>query len=172
MGVTMASLIRQWRERVATLGTRDRQALALLAIFLTATIGYFGLLQPAARYYGGGKAALAENRALLAWLQDSEQALRAVAQSDAGAAPGQNNEQSLVALVSASAGERQIVIARLEPNDSGVRVWIDATDFSRLIGWLDALSTQSRVAVDEAVIERLADDRGVSVRLQLNPLAK
>lgn len=164
----MTSLIRQWRQRLATLGVRDRQVLALLAVFLTVAMVYFGLWQPVARNYSNGKALLSENRALAAWLRDNEAPLRRAGQRAANVATDGGTDQSLVAMVSASASGNQIAIARLEPNDSGVRVWIDATDFSRLIHWLNTLSTEHGVAVHEAVIERLAADRGISARLQLN----
>jgi len=168
----VANAIRQWRERLAALGARDRQALAGLAILLMAMLGYFGLLRPAAENYTAAKVALAEQRALLTWLQDNERRLRGAVPSVAPAAAGGETEQSLLARISASASAHDIAIARLEPNAGGVRAAIDATDFSRLITWLDELNRQHKVSVSEAVIERLAADRGVSARLQLNSPGK
>lgn len=168
----MTNAIRQWRERLVALGARDRQALLGLAILLMAMLGYFGLLRPAAENYTAAKAALAEQRALLVWLQHNESRLRAAIPSAAPADAGGETEQSLLARISASASAQDIAIARLEPNAGGVRATIDATDFSRLITWLDELSRQQKVTVSEAVIERRAADRGVSARLQLNAPGK
>jgi len=166
--LTVTEAIRQWRERLAALGARDRDALMGLAIFLIAMLGYFGLLRPAAESYTAAKTALAEQRALLFWLQRNESRLRAAKPSIAPADAGGDTEQSLLARISASASAHEIAIARLEPNAGGVLAAIDATDFSRLITWLDELSRKHRVTVSQAVIERLAADRGVSARLQLN----
>lgn len=169
----MADLARQWRNRFAALTDREQLAALLLGIALVVVLGYVAVFRPAWQHYHSAKAALVNARAVVAWLHEHEVDLRrAGAQADLSAAAGAGGEQSLVARLSATAADHQIAIARLEPHADGVRVWLEGSEFSRLLGWLDALRNDHRVVARDAVIDRNPGNPGqVAARLELAAIA-
>lgn len=129
------------------LETRERRTLLLGAIALAIICYIFVIWLPAHRQADALQARVAEQRALLAWMQQAAveaQALQAAGANPTAAAGG----QSLFSLVDQSARQAGLASALRQVEPSGehsVRVNFQQASFDALLGWLVRLKTQHGV---------------------------
>ena len=149
---------------------RDQMALQVMAVAVGLFLLYFLIWRPAS---GFNEDALDERQSaadLLAWMQQNEGEIRNLAASseNAGVASQITNTRSLMATVTSSASEAGLSLQRFEPSgESGMRVWIEDAAFNQVARWLENLTQQYGIAVDQASIDREDDPGIVSVRLSL-----
>jgi len=73
-----------------------------------------------------------------------------------------------MALVTRSARESGLVLQRFEPSgDNSVRIWMDNVPFSNVASWMETLSVENGVLIDQAALEKTAEGGKVTARLTL-----
>ena len=151
---------------------RDQQALTVLAIAVLLGILYFAVWTPAVSFHDDAVSERQRSAELLAWMEANNEALQRLSSTSAG----QNNSaveipedgRELMSLVTRSAGEAGLSLQRFEPSgDSAIRVWLDGAPFTEVASWLEQLSTDHGVQIDQASMDRQNDPGMVSVRLTL-----
>jgi general secretion pathway protein M len=161
--------IEPWRGRWNALGARERQALAVLAVFLGALLCYLLIWSPVRDGHARALARVASVQAQLARVQEQAElvarvrnAPRVAPAPDAAAAVEQ-------------AAERQGLRGQLKRVDAegagAVRVRIEDASFAALMAWLVELQQQSGLRAENAMFERQTNPGIVNARLLLRPLS-
>ncbi len=149
---------------------RDQQALLVLVVAVLLAIIYFGIWRPAAGYHERAADAKDNAETLLAWMQENRASLRQLAQSggDPGGVSQLTDSRALMSTVTRTAGQSGLSLNRFEPSgDSAIRVWLEDVPFKNVASWLEGLSQQYGVVVDQASFDRGDAPGLVSVRLTL-----
>ncbi|WP_375191270.1 type II secretion system protein GspM [Marinobacter sp.] len=151
---------------------RDQQALGALAVAVLLAILYFAVWQPAAEFQEQSANARENAGELLAWMQANEQTIRrlggAGSDTQAAAVDKPADGRALMALVTRSAGEAGLSLQRFEPSGEGaIRVWLENAPFAEVAAWLERLSADHGVVIDQAAMDRASEPGRVSVRLTL-----
>jgi len=97
---------------------------------------------------------VAEQRALLGWMEQSAREVQALRGSSA---PRRNSGQSLMAVVDRTARAEGLadVLERVQPDgEKAVRVWLSQAPFDQSLRWLDKLMASQGVRVTGLVVER------------------
>ena len=113
-------------------------------------------------------------RADLAWMRSAAQEIKRLNAAAVTQAPNRNREQSLSTLIdqTAKAAGLGTALKRVEPQgDAGLRVRLEQVSFDRMLLWLGELERDYRIEIDNAVIDRQADDGRVNARLVLQEIA-
>jgi general secretion pathway protein M len=157
--------------RYDELSARDRQALTALAFALLLAVLYFMVWQPAVDFNDRALTSRKNASELLAWMEANESAIEALS-ADKTTASGRVNRpvdgRALMTLVTRTAGEVDLPLQRFEPSgDDAVRVWLDSVAFTEVAGWLEQLTAEHGIIIDQASIDRANDPGMVSVRLTL-----
>lgn len=111
---------------------------------------------------------LAQQQGVLAWLQAVAPELEAMQQRQAGLAEW--GDQSLLGLTDDSARRAGLAgaLTRIEPiGEDRVRVWLDGAEYAVAMAWLQALSAQYPIAVEQLAVERSSAPARVSLRVTL-----
>ena len=168
------AVIRKLQVQYSQLPHRDQTALGWLVVALLAGFLYFVLWLPAHDYHDRAQASRQNAAQLLAWMKGNEvsiQALAGASRVDAGTAntiEKPADSRALMALVTRSAMESGLVLQRFEPGgDSSVRVWMDNVPFADVAFWLETLSAENGVVIDQAALEQTAEAGRVTARLTL-----
>lgn len=150
---------------------RDQQALMVLGIAIFLGILYFAIWQPAEAYHDQGVSKRENAQQLLAWLnsnRDSLDRLSGVAGQSSAAVDKPRDGRALMALVTRTAGESGLSLQRFEPTgENAIRVWLEKAPFSEVAGWLETLSVENGVEIEQASMDRQSEPGLVSVRLTL-----
>ncbi len=149
---------------------RDQQALQVLAVALVLGLLYFAVWRPAAGFH---EAALAEHeqaRSLVAWMQQNRAEIQQLAA--AGNQPAGANRisdgRALMSTVTSSAREAGLQLQRFEPSgDNAIRVWMEDVPFNQLAAWLERLTSNHGIVIDQAALDRREQPGRVSARLTL-----
>ncbi|MDR9423713.1 MAG: type II secretion system protein M [Marinobacter sp.] len=157
--------------RYDELPARDRHALAALAFALLLAVLYFMVWRPAVDFHDRALSSRENASELLAWMEANESAIQALSAENT-TAPGRVNRpvdgRALMSLVTRTAGEVDLPLQRFEPSgDDAVRVWLDSVTFADVAGWLEQLTTEHGIIIDQASMDRANDPGVVSVRLTL-----
>ncbi|WP_228702972.1 type II secretion system protein GspM [Marinobacter gelidimuriae] len=68
------------------------------------------------------------------------------------------DSRALMGLVTRSARESGLVLQRFEPSgDNSVRIWMDNVPFPDVASWLEILSVENGVLIDQAALEKTAE---------------
>lgn len=151
---------------------RDQQALTVLAIAVLLGILYFAVWQPVAGFHERAVSARENAAELLSWMQANEPVIQGLAGASSSAASATVDKpadgRALMALVTSSAREAGLALQRFEPSgDDAIRVWLDGVAYADVASWLERLSTEHGVVIDQAAMDRGNDPGSVSVRLTL-----
>ena len=135
---------------------------AMLIIFLAAILPLFN-------FYTKHKQDFVEQRDLAVWLQSQHQQLdiAADAKGRQGGESRIKDDRTLVALLSESAGEYELLLAQLEQRQSSVTVRIENQSFSGIFNWLRYLASEQGVVIDQVSMAYVDSDR-VNARLTVN----
>lgn len=143
------------------LDARERQWLIIGTAVLLVLLLYVGAWEPMQKSVADLRAANAEQRSLLSWMQTAAREvgqLRANERTPAQMASG----QSLISLVDRSARATRLgpALKRVQPDGSRrVSVWLEAASFDDVMAWLASLET-SGVTVVSAVFEAKGESTG------------
>lgn len=149
---------------------RDQQMLKVMVIALVLAILYFMIWRPAVEYRENAVSARNNAVVLLGWMQENRMAIRGLS---ASAGQGQTASQiqdgrALMATVTETARNAGLTLQRFEPSgDSAIRVWLEDVPFNQVAAWLEQLSNDYGIAIDQAAMDRRNTPGVVSVRLTL-----
>ncbi|MGD2084284.1 MAG: type II secretion system protein M [Chromatiales bacterium] len=155
------------KDWLAGLAPRERLMLLLGAAALPVLLVYLWGWRPLAEEADRLRAANERQRETLAWMREAAGEVRALQRSAPRRAPAAGG--SLLGQVDRLARQAQVKdrIRRLQPEgEAMVRVEIEATDFNRLIGWLDRLQKQG-VETTSLSLTRVEDTNEADARLTL-----
>lgn len=164
--------IQKLMSRYDQLPRRDQQALVVLVIALFLGLLYFAIWRPAVSFHESAVVQRQNSEQLLAWLDSNRASLRKLS----GGASGQSasnadkpqDARALMALVTRTAGESGLTLQRFEPGgEDSIRVWLDNARFSQVAGWLERLSSENGINIEQASMDRQNEPGLVSVRLTL-----
>ena len=157
--------------RYDQLPRRDQQALKLMVVALLLALVYFAIWRPVASYHDQAVSARNNASELLAWMQQNREVIRGL--SDVGttgssAANKPENGRELMATVTGTAREAGLDLQRFEPSgDDSIRVWLEDVPFGQVAQWLEGLSSDHGILIEQATMDRRGAPGVVSVRLTL-----
>ncbi len=150
---------------------RDQQALMLLAVAVTLAIVYFAIWRPAVEYRRDADVERKNAAELVNWMQANQARIQQLAQSrnpDRSSTSTLSDSRALMSTVTRSAGEAGLTLQRFEPSgERAIRVWMEKVPFNQVAAWLEKLTTDYGIQVDQAALDRGDDPGIVSVRLTL-----
>lgn len=166
--------VRKLQVQYLLLPPRDQKALRWLVVALLAGFLYFALWLPATRYHDHAETSRLNAAQLLTWMNSNAASISTLAGAsrvDAGADTAINkpaDSRALMGLVTGSARESGLVLQRFEPSgDNSVRIWMDNVPFSDVASWLETLSVENGVVIDQAALEKTDEEGNVTARLTL-----
>lgn len=144
-----AQLIQYWQH----LSLRDRWALGALGVFLLLVLLYAALIRPVHQYQQQALTRYKTNADLVSWIDQNRARLETpnVNQAQISNRRGRTS----VAVLTESARDYQLAIARIEPKDqASVRIWLDNVKFNDLITWFGVLHEQYGIAIQEISVDQ------------------
>jgi len=166
--------VRKLQVQYLQLPPRDQKALRWLVVAVLAGFLYFALWLPATHYHDRAQASRDNAAQLLVWMNGNAASIGTLAgasriDADVDTAIEKPiDSRALMALVTRSARESGLVLQRFEPSgDSSVRIWMDNVPFSDVASWLETLSVENGVLIDQAALEKTAEGGKVTARLTL-----
>ena len=138
------------RQRWDAMAPRERVMVALAGIVVAATLLYVGAWEPLAQSRDALRLQVQAGETDLAWMRAAAPLVRERAAT--APAPLVNDGRSLLARADASAREAGLgnALLRVEPvSDAQVRVQFQGAGFDALMRWVEALSAQNGVRVNE-----------------------
>ena len=153
-----------------SLSGRDRAALVLAAAIAVGALAWVWIWEPLQEARAEHSARIAEQQALLNWLETITPLARRL-QQDTGR--GRSLEgRSLLGLVDETARAAGLAgaLQRIEPGgENPVRVFVQEADFQRLMSWLERLSAERPVVIEEFNADRADAPGRVNARIALAP---
>ncbi|MGM0570054.1 type II secretion system protein GspM [Marinobacter sp.] len=150
---------------------RDQQALKLMVVALLLALVYFAVWRPVATYHDQAVSARDHASELLAWMQQNREVIRGLGGGSASEVSASDKPQSsreLMETVTGTAREAGLDLQRFEPSgDSAIRVWLENVPFSEVAQWLEGLSSNHGILIEQAAMDRRDSPGVVSVRLTL-----
>lgn len=150
---------------------RDQQALKLMVVAVAIALVYFAIWRPISHYHDDAEAARQNAANLLAWMQENRVTIRELAGTSgesAGNAQRPANGRELMATVTSTARESGLELQRFEPSgDNAIRIWMEDVPFTQAAAWLEGLSSNHGILIEQAAVDRRETPGVVSVRLTL-----
>ncbi len=150
---------------------RDQQALKLMIVAVVLALVYFAIWRPVHNYHTDAVNARDHATELLAWMQQNREAIRSLGGGGTTGARAANqpaNERELMATVTGTAREAGLNLQRFEPSgNNSIRVWLEDVPFGQVAQWLESLSSEHGILIDQAAMDRRGAPGVVSVRLTL-----
>ncbi|WP_165855089.1 type II secretion system protein GspM [Marinobacter sp. JSM 1782161] len=149
---------------------RDQMALQIMAVAIALFLVYFLIWRPVAVFHENAVAERQSAADLVAWMQQHREdiAQLGAAGESRGAASQITDVRSLMSTVTTSANESGLSLQRFEPSgEDGMRVWIEDAPFNQVSRWLETLTGEYGIVIDQAAIDRENQPGLVSVRLSL-----
>ncbi|PAV25623.1 general secretion pathway protein M [Tamilnaduibacter salinus] len=163
-------LVRHAVARFDQLPKRDQRALQVLGLALAVFLVYFLVWRPAAAYHEQAISSREAATELLRWMRENRGEIQALAASGGGdaASSGISGTRDLMSTVTRSAEQTGLALQRFEPSGEGqMRVWLEDADFNQVARWLETLSAEYGIVIDQAAVDRNDQPGLVSVRLTL-----
>lgn len=146
------------------LQSREQRLVAALGSVLLVFLCFQLIWQPLTEGVTKAQAKLARQQALLEWVTIETARIAQQPVSNAS----NNTTASISSIVNRTARQKNIVIARLQPQTNSVLVWVDNINFNTLLTWLANLSEQHGIKVINIDINQDSVSGSVEVkRLQL-----
>ena len=152
-----------WQEQ----SPRDRRILRIGSIIVAITLIYLLLWQPLHQRRDKYRQQITDQRQLLQWMHERSAEAKALMKQPDGHSLQPING-SLLSLIDKEA--RRVGLGkglkRVEPAGADqVRLWLDAVEFNRLVGWLGSLESKFGTRIESAVIDRTDTVGRVNARL-------
>lgn len=156
--------------RYDQLPRRDQQMLKVMVVALVLALLYFAVWRPAADFRERAERSRDNAVSLLGWMQENRQAIRGLASTSQQSAGSSQiaDGRALMATVTQTARESGLSLQRFEPSgDTAIRVWMEDVPFAQVAAWLEQLSQDYGIVIDQAAMDRRSNPGIVSVRLTL-----
>ncbi len=145
------------------LNNRERQLVSGLAAVVVIFILYSFVWQPLNNSIEKGRKKLERQQSLLSWVTSETARYQANKGNGRPITSG-----SLSSTINRTARTNNITIARVQPQNSDVQVWIDNASFTDLLTWLEQLSINEGIQVKNIDLTSAEQSGQVRVkRLQL-----
>lgn len=146
------------------LNNQERRLVLVGGIFVVIFLLYKLIWQPLNDSIDKTQNKLEKQQELLVWVTN-ETARYASASRSSGA---RKSGGSLSSIVNSTARQNNIQIARLQPQNQDVQVWVDDVAFNQLLSWLEQLSSRQELVVKSIDLSKGSAPGQVQVkRLQL-----
>ena len=150
---------------------RDQQALKLMTLAIVLALVSFANWRPIDQYHDQALSARQNAEELLAWMHENRITLRELSGNTgntASSAQKPADGRELMATVTSTAREAGLDLQRFEPSgDDAIRVWLEDVPFTQVAAWLEGLSSNHGILIDQAAMDRRDTPGVVSVRLTL-----
>ncbi len=157
-----SALVQAVLNRYDALPPRDQAALKLLATFFAVVLAYLLMLAPATEYSQQAQARYKGNVDTLQWMESN----RAAVANRPGAQ--QAADQSLLGIANSTAKRSQLDFTRYEPvGDNGLSLWLEEVPFNNVVVWLEMISQQYGISVQEITVNKHEENGVANVRLIL-----
>jgi general secretion pathway protein M len=159
--------MKQWWEG---LQARERRTLMLGALALGIMFFYFGIWQPTHTRAAALEQQVADQRVLLAWMQQASAEARALQGSAPARSAAGTSGQGLFALADQSARQAGLgnAIRRVEPSGNNrVRVNLEQASFDDMVRWLATLKSRHGIEIDTLSVRAGNEPGRVNAQLLL-----
>lgn len=149
---------------------RDQKALGLMAVAVLLAIIYFAVWRPVSGFHTSAVTDHKQAEALVAWMQSNREDIQQLVETSARPQSGGqiNGSRALMSTVTSSASSAGIPLQRFEPSgDSAIRLWLEDVPFSQVAAWLENLTSEQGIVIDQAALDRSDKPGRVSARLTL-----
>ncbi|TPW09735.1 MAG: proteinral secretion pathway protein M [Halothiobacillaceae bacterium] len=158
------------KEYFAQLAPSEKRTVVMGGVVLVIALLYALVWDPVMSGVAGLRQTVAENRALVVWMQSAAHEIKTAQANRGQRGSVQRGGQSLLALVDQTARQGGLgdALKRVEPkgNDE-VRVRLEQASFDEMVTWLTLLQRNYAVTVDTIAIDREATPGRVNVTLAL-----
>lgn len=153
----------------AGLAPRERRILVLGAVALGLILAWVAVWEPLLQGRSALRSDVARLSAEAVWMEQVADDVRRRARLEqrAPALPGAGGSVLTLIEVSANAAGLRSALTRVQPEDEGARLIMDAVGFDALMGWLAELEQRQGLRVSELMIEGQQAAGQVSARLLL-----
>ncbi|WP_404362925.1 type II secretion system protein GspM [Marinobacter sp.] len=149
---------------------RDQQALTVMAIALLVGVLYFAVWRPVTAFHTEALADHEQARSLVSWMESNRNAIEQLAENRPSArnASQISDSRALMSAVTSSAGEAGIKLQRFEPSgENAIRLWLEDVPFNSVAAWLEQLTDEYGIVIDQAALDRADKPGMISARLTL-----
>lgn len=151
--------------RYRRLPERHRVQVASACLAAGALLAWLVLLKPALDFGSHARADFDRENQLLHWMQEYAEQARQLAASPRRPAGA---DDSLLALVSSTAKERNLALQRIEPGADGkLTLWLSDVEFDALLTWLEILVREHRVQIDRINLSKSTGPGAVEAQIIL-----
>jgi len=151
------------------LEARQRLLFSAAGVIVILLLLFVWVWEPMQQASAAERERIAQQQALLDWLVAVTPMAQELKQQRAS--QQRSRDQSLLGLADQTARAAGLAgsLTRIEPagNDQ-VRVWLDGADFVRMMGWLQEISSQASVDVNQMSADRAPGEGQVNVRVTLS----
>lgn len=141
---------------------KDRRAILLLSIFLSAVILIWGVVLPSHNYYQDSKQTMIDNKELSLWIEANASAIQPV--EDKSERPS----GSLLEWVTGAAADNGLSISRFQPEgEEQVRIWLNDVKYEEVNALLQQLIQDFGIKIDALIIDRTSTPGLVNVQCTL-----
>ena len=139
----------------AGLAPRERRILVLGAVALGLILAWVAVWEPLLQGRSALRSDVARLSAEAVWMEQVADDVRRRARLEqrAPALPGAGGSVLTLIEVSANAAGLRSALTRVQPEDEGARLIMDAVGFDALMGWLAELELRQGLRVSELMIE-------------------
>lgn len=150
------------------LEARQQRVILAAGVILLALLVYLQLFEPMAEARQAERERVAQQQALLGWLEAIEPTVDRVRTQQRPTA--ERDGRSLLGLTDQTARAAGLAgaLTRIEPSgEQQVRVWLDGADFVATMSWLQDFSRDHAVEITQLSMDRAQRPGQVNVRLTL-----
>lgn len=149
---------------------RDQQALTVMLVALLLGVLYFAVWRPITGFHAEARADHEQARELVAWMESNRPAIQQLSEtrSNVQSTSQIRDSRALMSLVTSSASESGIKLQRFEPSgENAIRLWLEDVPFNSVAAWLEQLTEEHGIVIDQAALDRADKPGMISARLTL-----
>ena len=149
--------MKQWWE---SLNVREQRLGSALVLVVAMFLFYQLVWQPLSQGVIDSEKKLNRQQSLLTYVIEETARYKAIKQNSSVKA----TSGSLSSIVNRSARQNNVTLARIQPQNSDLQVWIDNISFNQLLTWLEQLANQQGIQVK--AIDLTPGERAGQVRVK------
>lgn len=156
----MTALAQPLRQRFDALPANDKRALLIMIVTVLAAVAYL-LFSTTHTYQQKSIAFYKDAREDMYWMNINKAEIKKLVTPQAGASSATPSDGSLIAAATGAAKPFNVSFKRFQPEgDTGLRLWIEAAEFDRLLQWIDAMNKQG-IVLEQLDVDRLEKQVGL-----------
>lgn len=143
------------KEKWQQLSDQEQRILLYVSPFVLIFLLYLLVWQPLNDSIATKKIKLVRQQALLTWVKENSQRYASAQKNGKSTSKG-----SVSSIVNRTAKQMQVKLSRIQPQGDSVQIWVDEIPFNTLLVWLERLSTQEGLNVENIDLST-TDTQGV-----------